>query len=285
MTIWTVIAEPFGHPFMVRAMLAGGFLCGICAILSCFVVLRGWSLVGDALSHAVLPGIVLAHLAALPMALGAVMSGVACVLAAGALRSTGRVKPDAALGIMFTGFLALGLVLVTAFPGDVHFNHILLGNLLGIETHDLVQAFALGALAVSIVLAKRRDLILYCFDPVQARAIGLSPKRLEMLLLLLVAVTVVAALQAVGFVLVLAMLITPGCVGLLLARRFDRVLATATSSAVLSAVVGTIASFHLDGATGPCIVLVQAAQFTAAFLLAPRSGLLRSRATMRPSMA
>ncbi|TDR93032.1 metal ABC transporter permease [Enterovirga rhinocerotis] len=272
-----LLIEPLRHGFMVQAMLVGAFVCAVCAALSCFVVLKGWSLVGDALAHAVLPGIVLAALAGLPMALGAIASGILCVQAAGFVSATSRVKPDAVLGILFTGFLALGIVLVTAFPGDVDFTHILFGNLLGITTADLVQTLVLGTLALGVVLVMRRDFVLFCFDPVQARVNGLSPRWLEQLLLLLVAATAVASLQAVGLALVLAMLITPGCVGLLLARRFDAVLAVAMGSAVLSAVVGTLASFHLDGATGPCIVLAQAIQFVAAFLFAPRRGILRRK--------
>ena len=184
-------------------------------------------------------------------------------------------EPDAALGILFTGFLALGMVLVAAFPSDIDFTHILFGNLLGITRESLVQSLALGVFTLVTVLAKRRDLVLFCFDPVQAQVIGLSPRRLQALLLLLVATTAVASLQAVGLALILAMLITPGCVGLLTARRFDAVLAVAMGSAVLSAVLGTLVSFHLDGATGPCIVLVQALQFALAFAFSPRGGLLR----------
>jgi len=274
-SLFDLLVEPLRHGFMVQAMLVGAFICAVCAALSCFIVLKGWSLVGDAISHAVLPGIVLAHLAGMPIAIGAVASGILCVQAAGGVSRATRVKPDAALGILFTGFLALGMVLVAAFPSDIDFTHILFGNLLGITQESLVQALLLGGFTLATVLVKRRDLVLFCFDPVQAQVIGLSPRRLEALLLLLVATTAVASLQAVGLALILAMLITPGCVGLLLARRFDRVLAVATGSAVLSAVLGTLASFHLDGATGPCIVLAQALQFTIAFAISPRGGLLR----------
>ncbi len=277
LSLLDVLVEPFRHGFMIRAMALGMFVCAVCAALSCFVVLKGWSLVGDALSHAVLPGIVVAHLLGLPMAVGAVASGVACVLGAGFVAGTSRVKRDAVLGILFTGFLAVGLILVTAYPSNIHFTHVLFGNLLGIETADLVQTLVLGVLTLGAVAVFRRDLVLFCFDPVQARVTGISPRRLELLLLVLTAATAVASLQAVGVALVLAMLITPGCVGLLLAQRFDRVLAIAIGSAVLSAFAGTLASFYLDGATGPCIVLAQAAQFAAAFLFAPRRGLLRGR--------
>ena len=258
------LAEPLRHDFMVRAMLVGSFVGVVCATLSCFVVLKGWSLVGDALSHAVLPGIILAYLAGLPMALGAVVSGVACVSASGLIEAQTRVKPDAVLGILFTGFLAVGLILLAANPGDVHFTHVMVGNLLGIERDDLVQALVAGSVTLLAVLALRRDLILVCFDPAQARVLGLRPERLELALLVLLALTVVAALQVVGLVLAIAMLVTPGCTGLLLARRFGAVMAWAWASAVLACVAGAYVSFYLDGATGPCIVLVQAGLFLVA---------------------
>lgn len=261
---------PLQHAFLVEAILVGSFLGVVCATLSCFVVLKGWSLVGDAVSHAVLPGVILAYLAGLPMALGAVASGVACVAASGAIGAHTRVKPDAVLGILFTGFLAVGLILLAANPGDVHFTHILFGNLLGIETADLVQVLLVGSATLLVVLAMRRDLILVCFDPAQARVLGLNPARLELVLLVLLAMTVVAALQAVGVVLAIALLITPGCTGRLLADRFGAMMAWAWASAVLSCVAGTVLSFYLDGATGPCIVLVQAGLFVLA--LAARRG-------------
>ena len=280
MSVLDLLIEPFRHGFMVKAMLVGGFVCAVCAALSCFIVLKGWSLVGDAISHAVLPGIVLAHLLGLPMALGAVASGILCVQAAGGVAAPRGVTPGGAWGILFAGSPAPGMVMGRPFPADIDFAHILFGNLLGITTENLVQALLLGALTLATVFLKRRDLVLFCFDPVQAQVIGLSPARLEALLLLLVAATAVASLQAVGLALILAMLITPGCVGLLLARRFDSALAIAMGSAVFSAFAGTVASFHLDGATGPCIVLVQAMQFAIAFAVSPRGG-LRPRSISR----
>ncbi|WP_342239596.1 metal ABC transporter permease [Inquilinus sp. OTU3971] len=269
-------AEPLRHGFMVEAMLIAAFVGTVCAVLSCFVVLKGWALVGDAVSHAVLPGIILAYVAGLPMSLGAVASGMACVLSAGAIEARCRVKSDAVLGIAFTGFLALGMVLLVATPSDIHFMHVLFGNLLGIEPADKIQTLAVGSVTLVAVLLLRKDLILFCFDPGQARVMGISPRRLELILLALVAATIVAALQAVGVVLVMAMLVTPGCIGLLLADRFGRVMAAAVGSAVLSSVLGTLLSFWLDGATGPTIVVVQALLFALAFLFAPKKGLLRS---------
>jgi manganese transport system permease protein/manganese/iron transport system permease protein len=263
-----LIIEPLRHGFMLRALAVGTFISAVCAVLSCFVVLKGWSLVGDALSHAVLPGIVLAYILGLPMGLGALASGMACVALAGAARPYSRVKPDALLGIAFSGFLAVGLILLVATPSDIHFLHVLFGNLLGIEPRAIVEALAAGTITLAAVLVLRKDLVLLCFDPAQARVIGLSPGRLELILLVLVALTVVAALQAVGVVLVVAMLVTPGCIGFLLAERFDRMMLIAVGSAVLAALAGTLASFWLDGATGASIVLVQALLFVLAFAAA-----------------
>lgn len=272
-----LLLEPMRHGFMIKAMLVGVFICSVCAVLSCFVILKGWSLVGDALSHAVLPGIICAYLLGIPMAVGAVASGVACTVLAGAARSHCRVKPDALLGIAFTGFLSLGMIMLVATPSDVHFMHVLFGNLLGIENQDLIQALVVGTVAVLVVALMRKDLVLFCFDPGHARVLGLSPARMEILLLFLVALTVVAALQAVGVCLVMAMLVTPGCVGLLLADRFDRMVMVSVGSAAFSAILGTFASFWLDGATGACIVLVQGALFMLVFCFAPKRGILMSR--------
>jgi ABC-type Mn2+/Zn2+ transport system permease subunit len=268
--IFDLIVEPLRHGFMLKALAVGTFVSIVCAVLSCFVVLKGWALVGDALTHAVLPGIVLAYILGLPMGLGALASGVACVALAGAARPYSRVKPDALLGIAFSGFLALGLILLVATPSDIHFMHVLFGNLLGIESAEIIQAVAIGAIALAAVLVMRKDLVLLCFDPGHARVIGLSPRRLELVLLVLVALTVVSALQAVGVVLVVAMLITPGCIGFLLADRFSRMIVIAVAAAIVSAIAGTLASFWLNGATGASIVLVLVLLFVLAFFAAPR---------------
>lgn len=274
-----VLVEPLQYGFVLKAMAVGVFVCGACAVLSCFIVLKGWALIGDAMSHAVLPGIIVAYLLGLPMALGAVVSGVACVLTAGTARSLTRVKPDALLGISFTGFLGIGMILLVATPSNIHFLHVLFGNLLGIEPEDLIQTLIVGSLAMATVFVKRKDLILYCFDPGQAQVIGLSPVRLELLLLVLVAATAVAALQATGICLVVAMLIAPGCIGFLLAQRFDRMMLISVTSAAIAAILGTMASFWLNGVTGATIVLTQAGLFVLAFLFAPAKGILRRQVT------
>ena len=191
------------------------------------------------------------------------------------------------MGIVFTGLFALGLVMFTKVPADVHLNHILFGSLLGIERDDMLQAVISGGLTLIIILLKRKDLVLYCFDPNQARAVGLNTTFLHYLLLSLLSATIVASLQAVGIILTVAMLITPGCIAYLLTDRFGRMLWIAVVSAVFSALVGTYISYFIDGATGACIVLVQALLFVIALFAAPKHGVIasrrRARATPRPA--
>lgn len=277
------LLQPLRYDFMMKAMATGVFVCSVCAVLSCFIVLKGWALIGDAMSHAILPGVIFAYIIGVPMALGAIVSGVTCVMIAGAAQNLTTVKPDALLGISFTGFLGMGMILLVATPGNVHFMHILFGNLLGIETSVLIQTVIIGTLTLLVVLIMRKDLVLFCFDPCQASVIGLSPARLELILLVLVAATAVTALQVTGIVLVVAMLIAPGCIGFLLTQRFYPMLLVSVSSAVIATVVGTFTSFWLNGETGATIVLVQASLFLLAFLFAPRNGLLR-RNNYRPGV-
>jgi len=276
----TSLLQPLQYGFMLKAMATGVFVCSVCAVLSCFIVLKGWALIGDAMSHSILPGIIFAYIIGVPMAIGAIVSGVACVMMAGAARNITMVKPDALLGISFTGFLGVGMILLVATPGNIHFMHILFGNLLGIEKDVLIQTIIIGSLTLLIILIKRNDLILFCFDPCQASVIGLSPARLELFLLVLVAATAVTALQVTGIVLVVAMLIAPGCIGFLLTQRFYPMLLVSVSSAIISTVAGTFASFWLNGETGATIVLVQASLFVLAFLFAPKNGLLHRRKSL-----
>ena len=278
--ILDIVTVPLSYGFMQRALVVAVLVGAVCAVLSCFLVLKGWSLMGDAVSHAVLPGIVIAYLLALPLAVGAFAAGLGCAWATGYLKANSRVKEDTVMGIVFSGMFALGLVMFTKVDTDMHLNHILFGDMLGVTVRDLVETVIVAGLTLVIVLASRRDLLLYCFDPQHARAIGLPIQRLHYGLLVLLALTIVAALKAVGIILVVAMLIAPGAIGFLLTDRFDRMLAIAAGVAIGSSVVGTIVSFHIDGATGPCIVLIQAAVFVAAFLLAPKGGLLRRPAPL-----
>jgi manganese/iron transport system permease protein len=258
------VTIPLGYPFMQRAMVVAVLVATLCAVLSCYLVLRGWSLMGDAISHAVLPGLVIATATGLPLALGAFASGLACALLTGFLKNNSRVKEDTIIGVVFSGFFALGLVLFTKIETDQHLLHILFGNVLGVTTAEAIEVLVIAASALAIVIAKRKDLLLYLFDPHHARAIGLPVQPLHYGFLIILALSIVAALKAVGIILVVAMLIAPGAIAFLLTKQFDQMLLIAVSVAVASSVVGTLASFHLDAATGPCIVLVQAAVFVAA---------------------
>ena len=277
--VFAVFAEPLAYPFMQRALVVAVLVAAVCAVLSCYLVLKGWSLMGDAISHAVLPGIVVSYVVGLPLAVGAFAAGLSCALFTGYLKENSRVKEDTVLGIVFSGMFGFGLVLFSRVESDQHLMHILFGDVLGVTTRDLVETAVVAGGTLAVTLLKRRDLLLYCFDPNHARSIGLPVRVLHYGLLVLLSLTIVASLKAVGIILVIAMLIAPGATAYLLTDNFERMLGIATAVAVGSAVLGTIISFHLDGATGACIVLVQALVFVAAFLFAPRRGLLRSRPT------
>lgn len=261
-TLYQLLSEPFAYPFMQRAIVTGV----VFAVLSCYLVLKGWSLMGDAISHAVLPGIVVAFVIGIPLAIGAFLSGIFCAVAAGYLKENSRVKEDTVMGIVFSGMFAFGLVLFSRIDTDQHLSHILFGNMLGITDGELKQTLLIAGFTLAVVLLKRKDFMLYCFDPHHARVIGLPVKLLHYGLLCLLAMTIVASLQAVGVILVIAMLIAPGIIAFMLCRRFDRMLMVATVVSVFFCVLGTLISLHIDGATGPCIVIVQAVLFVNALL-------------------
>ncbi|CDG21185.1 Chelated iron transport system membrane protein yfeD [Xenorhabdus poinarii G6] len=261
-TLIELITEPFMHEFMRRAIFTAIIVGAVCAVLSCYLVLKGWSLMGDAISHAVLPGIVLAFITGMPLAIGAFLSGISCAFATGYLKEHSRIKEDTVMGIVFSGMFAFGLVLFTRIDTDQHLTHILFGSILGITQYELLQTLGIAGITLTIVLLKRKDFMLYCFDPNQARVVGLPVKRLHYGLLSLLALTIVASLQAVGIILVIAMLISPGIIAFMLCRSFDRMLIVAMLASVSSSVLGTLISFHIDGETGPCIVIIQAIFFT-----------------------
>lgn len=278
------LIEPFTWPFMQQALIMAALIGAVSAMLSCYLILKGWSLMGDAISHAVLPGIILAYVVGAPLAIGAFIAGMACAISTGWIKSHSRVKEDTVLGIVFTGLFALGLVMMTKIESDIHLNHILLGNLLGIETKDMIQVVASCSIALLVTIIKRRDLMLLCFDPAQAKAAGLNTTFLYYLLLGLIAMTVVAALQAVGFILTVAMLITPGAIGFMLTDRFGKMLWIAVGSAVFSSVMGTYLSFIFDNSTAGSIVLIQAAIFLLAVVFAPKHGLIARKRQVRAAM-
>lgn len=274
MTVFEWVAGPMSYPFMQRALVVSVIVAAVCAVLSCYLVLKGWSLMGDAISHAVLPGIVIAYVLNLPLALGAFAAGLSCALFTGYLKENSRIKEDTVMGIVFSGMFGFGLVIFTKVETDQHLNHILFGNVLGVTLRDVVETAIVAGGTMLVVLLKRRDLLLYCFDPNHARSIGLPVRALHYGLLILLSLTIVASLKAVGIILVIAMLIAPGATAYLLTDSFERMLVIAAAVATVSAALGTIVSFHIDGATGACIVLIQAAIFVLAFLFAPKRGLL-----------
>ncbi|WP_181773966.1 metal ABC transporter permease [Amycolatopsis pittospori] len=281
MNLYDLFLEPLSYDFMVRALASTVVASMVCAVLSCWLVLIGWSLMGDAVSHAVLPGVVLAYVLGAPFALGAVVFGFLAVALIGVVRDTSRVKEDAAIGIVFTTLFALGLVLISVTPSQTDLNHIIFGNLLGVDTSDLIQIGVLGAITLTLLVLKRRDFTLYAFDPTHAHAIGLNPRLLGAALLGLLALTAVVALQVVGVILVVAMLIIPGATAYLLTDRFGRMLVIAPAFSVLAAVAGLYLSYHLDTASGGMIVLVQGAGFTVVYLFGPRHGIVGKRLAKR----
>lgn len=275
--IITLMTEPLGFEFMVRAMITTVVVSILCAMLSCWLVLVGWSLMGDAVSHAVLPGVVLAYVIGIPFAVGALIFGLLAVALIGIISGTSRVKEDAAIGIVFTTLFALGLVLISVTPSNTDLSHIIFGNILGVSTADLIQIGILAAIGLLILTLKRRDLTLFAFDPVHAHAIGLSTRLLRALLLGLLALTAVVALQVVGVVLVVAMLIIPGATAYLLTDRFGRMLVLAPAMSALSSVVGIYLSYWIDASSGGLVVVVHGVVFMVVYAFSPKYGLVASR--------
>jgi manganese/iron transport system permease protein len=260
------ILQPFQFPFMQNAFLIALIVAPPTALLSCFLVLKGWALMGDAVSHAVLPGIVLAYLFGLPLLLGAFVAGLGSALLTGWIAENSRVKRDTVMGVVFSAMFALGLVLITAFPTDLHLDHILFGNMLGVGQGDLLTAGAISLVVVVALTLTWRDLMLHAFDPGQAQVSGLPTGLLHYGLLAILALTIVATLSAVGLILAIALLIAPGAIAFLLVRSFGAMLVTAVLLCLSAMLFGVWASFHLDSAPAPTIVLVLTAMFLLAFL-------------------
>ncbi|WP_338721739.1 metal ABC transporter permease [Devosia sp. XK-2] len=266
MALW-----PFQLPFMVQAMIIAVLVAVPTALLSCFLVLKGWSLMGDAISHAVLPGVVLAYIVGLPIGIGAFIAGMVCALSVGFLKEHSRIKEDTVMGVVFAGLFGLGIVLYTAITTDVHLDHILFGNMLGVNGDDIVLAVIIALVVVLIIGAKWRDLMLFIFDAQQAGAIGLNTRLLHYGLLAMISLTIVGALQAVGMILVIALLIAPGAIAFLITRRFGVMLLVAMAVSVGCNLVGVYLSFFLDSAPAPTIVLLLSACFVVAFIATQRS--------------
>lgn len=280
---WRWLIEPFQLAFMVRALWVSAFVGVVCAVLSCYITLKGWSLMGDAVSHAVVPGVVVAYALGIPFAVGAFVFGFGATVIIGYVKSQTRLKEDAVIGVIFTGFFAFGLVLATKIPSNVDLFHILFGNVLGISQQDIIQTLVAGFLTLSIILLRRKDLLLFCFDPNHAKAIGLNTQLMYYTLLSVLALTIVTALQTAGIVLVVAMLVTPGSTAYLLSDRFDHMLIISVTVSVLSCLLGTYVSYHLDASTGGCIVVLMTVFFAMAMLFAPKYGVLPQKLRGRRS--
>ncbi len=268
------LATPLQYEFMVKALWVSAFVGVVCAILSCYITLKGWSLMGDAVSHAVVPGVVVAYALGIPFAVGAFIFGFGSTVAIGYIKSKTRLKEDAVIGVVFTGFFAFGIVLATKIPSNIDLFHILFGNVLGISPQDMLQTWIAGAITLGIILLRRKDLLLFCFDANHAKAIGLNTQLMYYTLLSVLALTIVAALQTVGIILVIAMLVTPGSTAYLLTDRFDRMLGISVATSVLSCVLGVYLSYYLDTSTGGLIVVLLTLFFLTAMVLAPKYGLL-----------
>ena len=257
---------PFQFPFMQNAFLIGLIVAVPTALLSCFLVLKGWALMGDAVSHAILPGVVLAWITGLPLILGAFAAGMGCALLTGFLAGNSRVKRDTVMGVVFSGMFGLGIVLYTQVNTNQHLDHILYGNMLGVGPQDLWTAGIISAAVALVLLLKWRDFLLHAFDPAQARASGLPVAVLHYALLSILSLTVVATLSATGLILAVALLIAPGAIAFLTVRRFGAMLAVSVAVCALSMFSGTYLSFWIDSAPAPTVVLILTAFFTLAFV-------------------
>lgn len=267
MTEWIDMAlMPFQFPFMQKAFLVSCLVAVPMALLSCYVVLKGWSLMGDAIAHAVFPGVVLAYLLGIPYIVGAFFAGMFCAVSTGWLKENSRVKEDTILGIVFSGMFALGIVLYLKIETDVHLDHILYGNMLGVSGQDMLTMTAIGVLCCGFILIKRLDLLAHAFDPQNALAIGLPTRLLHYGLLSMISLTVVGALTSVGLILAIAYLVAPGAVAYLLTRRFSAMLVCSVLVATVCSLLGIYVSFFIDSAPAPTIVLAMSLVFCAAFV-------------------
>ena len=273
----TALLEPFGYGYMINAMGVSALVGGVCAFLSAYLMLKGWSLIGDALSHSIVPGVAGAYMLGLPFALGAFLAGG---LAAGAmlfLNQRTKLKEDAIIGLIFTSFFGLGLFMVSVSPTSVDIQTIVLGNILAVTPGDTLQLVVIAVVSLTILLAKWKDLLVVFFDENHARSVGLNPSLLKGLFFTLLSACTVAALQTVGALLVIAMVVTPGATAYLLTDRFPRLIAISVAIGAISSFIGAYISYFLDGATGGVIVVLQTLVFLAAFVLAPKHGLLAAR--------
>ncbi|MBL9051452.1 MAG: metal ABC transporter permease [Tabrizicola sp.] len=277
----SAMLEPFAYGYMTNAMWVSALVGGVCGFLSAYLMLKGWSLIGDALSHSVVPGVAGAYILGLPFALGAFLSGGLAAAAMLFLSNRTGLKTDTVIGLIFTSFFGLGLFLISIYPTSVSIQTITMGNILAISPEDTVQLVLIGGISAIVLLALWKDLMVTFFDEAHARTIGLRPDLLKAIFFTLLSASTVAAMQTVGAFLVVAMVVTPGATAYLLTDRFPRLLALASGIGAATAFFGAYLSYFLDGATGGIIVLLQFVLFAAAFIFAPKHGLLAARARAR----
>jgi len=272
-----LLLEPFGYEYMLNAMWVSALVGGVCAFLSCYLMLKGWSLIGDALSHSIVPGVAGAYMLGLPFSIGAFFSGGLAAAAMLFLNQRTKLKEDAIIGLIFSSFFGLGLFMVSLSPTSVNIQTIVLGNILAITPEDTLQLAIIGFVSLAILLVKWKDLMVVFFDETHARSIGLHPTALKVLFFTLLSASTVAALQTVGAFLVICMVVTPGATAYLLSDRFPRLLVIAVAIGAVTSFTGAYVSYFLDGATGGIIVVLQTLIFLAAFFFAPKHGMLAAR--------
>ncbi|SHG69855.1 metal ABC transporter permease [Pollutimonas bauzanensis] len=275
---------PLQIDFMQQAGLISIAVAIPTALLSCFLVVKGWALMGDAISHAVFPGVVLAYIAGLPFAIGAFSAGMCCALAVGYLADNSRIKQDTIMGVVFSGMFGLGMVLYTKIESDVHLDHILFGDMLGVGWPDIIESAIISAVVAGAIALRWKDLLLHAFDPILARTVGLPVRLLHYGLLALISLTIVGALKAVGIILAIALLIAPGAIALLVTRSFGLMLIVAVIVAVAAAVSGIWMSFYLDSAPGPTIVVLLSLIFIAVFVGSVRRAHVAPAPTREPGV-
>ncbi|MCA1779089.1 MAG: metal ABC transporter permease [Xanthomonadaceae bacterium] len=268
------LAEPFQYGFMQRALLTSIAVGAVCGLLSSYVILKRWSLLGDAISHAVLPGVAIAYLLGWPFFVGAFATGALTSLGIGLIERNSRIKSDAAMGLMFTAAFALGVVIISQITTSTHLMHILFGNVLGVRDPALMLTLFAGVLVLTVVTLYYKELLIYVFDPVQARSLGLNTRVIHYGLILLLTLTIVASLETVGIILVVSMLITPGATAYLLVNRLPAMMILSTLIGLVSAIIGLFLAFQLNVASGGAIVLVATGFFVLAFLFAPQRGVV-----------
>ena len=279
------LLEPFGYSYMVNAIWVSGLVGCVCGFLSAYLMLKGWSLIGDALSHAIVPGVAGAYMLGLPFAAGACLSGGLAAAAMLFLNRRTKLKEDAIIGMIFTSFFGIGLFMVSLSPTSVNIQTIVLGNILAITPEDTIQLAIIGGVTLVVLLLKWKDLMVTFFDENHARSIGLNPTALRILFFTLLSASTVAALQTVGAFLVVAMVVTPGATAYLLTDRFQRLILLAAAIGAGTSLVGAYLSYFLDGATGGIIVVLQTAIFLTAFLFAPKHGLLAAKRKSRRALS